>query len=191
MTDIDETKEEVKDENLENDKKGETEEEKTEEKENDDSFDETKIDADVLNYKPEAPVEDEEDDADEEDKARIQKIVEKQVGGKMTELEKKIEMDGFFNTNPELSKYRHAVELYKAHPSYSKVPIANLASMVASKDMLKIGAAKERAAQKAVEETKNPGTTVRKPSGEANDWLKAPKDDFEAKKAEVLGRMGN
>jgi hypothetical protein len=186
-TEVTENKEELKD-----DKEGEAKEEENEGTEKEESFDEEKIDPEVRNYKPaESKQEEEDDEIDQEDKARIEKVIEKKYGGDISQIKQKVEMDAFFNSNPELGKYRHAVELYKAHPAYSNVPIHNLAAMVSAKDMQKIGAAKERAAARAVEETRNPGGTVRKPSGEALDWKSVSKDDFEAQKAKVLGRMGN
>jgi len=175
-----------------NDKGGEDKEEKIEGEEKEESFDETSlIDKEVLEYKPTAPVEEEDEDTDPEDRARIEKIVEKKYGGPIEEVKKRLEFDTFFNANPEMAKYRHAVEIYKSHPDYSRVPVSNLANMVSAKDAEKRGAAKERAAARIVEETKNPGSSVRKPAGQANDWLSAPKDDFEAKKSQVLGRLGN
>ena len=183
---IDETKEEVK-----NDEGGETKEEEEKGEKKEEAFDENDIDEDVKNYKPPEPKTDEEDDIDAEDKARIEKVVEKKYGTTLNEIQKKAEFDTFFNANPEMGKYRKAVEIYKAHPTYAGVPIHNLAAMLSAKDQQKIGAAKEREAAAKVLETKTPGGTVRKPAGEGNNWLGASKEDFEAQKAKVLGRQGN
>jgi len=191
---VDETKNKVTEEKeeIKDDKEGEVKEEEDKGEEKEESFDEDKIDPEVRNYKPaESKQEEEDDEIDQEDKARIEKVIEKKYGGDINQIKQKVEMDAFFNSNPELGKYRHAVELYKAHPTYAGVPIHNLAAMVSAKDMQKIGAAKERAAARAVEETKNPGNTVRKPSGEPIDWKSVSKDDFEAQKAKVLGHLGN
>lgn len=186
----------IEEENKEqDDTKGEVEEEtdKTEESQADDSkdeFDENLIDPEVKEYKPAEVKPSEEDDVDEEDKARIEKIIEKKYGGDIDTIKKKVELDSFFGANPEFSKYRKAVEIYKAHPTYSGIPVHNLAAMVAAKDMQKIGAAKERQVQRDVAETRSPGGQTRKPDGESTNWLKMSKDEFEAKKAEVLGRSG-
>ena len=193
-TEVEETKTEVietKEEPKSNDEKGEIKKEENEGEEKEESFDENKIDPEVRDYKPTPPAPTEDDDDDPDDKARIEKIIEKKYGGDINQIKQKVEMDTYFNTHPEDAKYRHAVELYKAHPTYAGIPIHNLAAMVSAKDAEKRGAAKEREAARAVAETKNPGGTVRKPSGEPMDWKSAPKDDFEAQKAKVLGRMGN
>jgi len=182
---------ETKEEEVINDESGETKEEEDKGEKKEEAFNEDDIDEDVKNYKPPVPKEDEDDDIDAEDKARIEKVVEKKYGTTLNEIQKKAEFDTFFNANPEMGKYRKAVEIYKAHPTYAGVPIHNLAAMLSAKDQQKIGAAKEREAAAKVLETKNPGGTVRKPAGEGNNWMKASKEDFEAQKAKVLGRQGN
>lgn len=154
-----------------------------------DEFDENDIDPEVRDYKPAVPVE-EEDNTDPEDRARIQKIVDKTVGGTVQQLQRQLAVDQFFNGKPEFAKYKGAAEKYLNHPTYAGLPIQNIVAIVASKDMQKIGAQKEREAQRIVSETQNPGTTVRKPAGGTTDWHSASKDDFEAQKAKVLGRQG-
>ena len=160
-------------------------------KSKDNEFDENSIDPEVLNYKPETPKEDLEDGEDPEDRARIKKIIERELGGDIQSIKRQVAVDGFFNANPEMGKYKGAAMKYLNHPSYSGLPIHNIVAIVASKDMQKIGAAKERAAQEKVNETRSPGTTVRTPAGGSVDWKNASKADFESQKAKVLGRVGN
>jgi len=144
------------------------------EPEADDTFDESMIDPEVRDYTPpKKEEEDEFEDLDETESARIEKVVE----GK---IRREMEVERYFNENPEFKKYRGAVGKYLAHPNYANLPVHNVAAIVASKDMQKIGAAKEREAQKRVAETKNPGTSVRKTEASKTDWRTAPKDEFEA-----------
>jgi hypothetical protein len=154
------------------------------------TFDEDAIDDDVKNYKPgETPkTPDSDDDIDPEDEARIAKIVDKRFGPQLKEMQKKAETDAFFGAHPEYKKYRTATEKYMAHPTYSGVPIHNLVAIVSSKDAQKIGAAKERAAQRRVAETVVPGSSTRPVTPGKTNWHTAPKADFEAQKAKVLGR---
>lgn len=134
---------------------------------------------------------DEDEEIDPEDQKRISKIVEKQVGSKLQEVENKMEVNAFVTSKPEFAKYQSQILKYMTHPAYANIPVHNIAAIVASKDLVKIGAAKEREAQAKVASTKNPGTTIRKPSGGSVDWKTASKEDFEAQKARVLGRQGN
>jgi len=186
----DETKEEVV--TTENDESGKDKEkeDKGKEKEvgDDESIDETKLEPEVRT-KAEIKKEEseEEDETDPEDKARIEKIVEKKVGGKMVEIENKMEVQSFVAAKPEYAKYQNVILKYMNHPAYANIPVYNIAAIVASKDAQKIGAAKEREAQRVVAETKSPGGTVRKTTGETTDWLNAPKAEYEAQKAKVLG----
>ena len=184
---IEETKEEVVD-----DKGGEDKEEKDtgEKKEvgDDEVVDESKLEPETRTKaeikKDEA---EEEDETDPDDKARIEKIVEKKVGSKMTEIENKMEVQSFISVKPEYAKYQNVILKYMNHPAYANIPVYNIAAIVASKDAQKIGAAKEREAQRIVAETKSPGTTIRKTTGETTDWSKASKEEFELQKAKVLG----
>ena len=101
-----------------------------------------------------------------------------------------MKLNSFFSENKDLSKYRKATEKYLAHPLYKNLPINNIVNIVAAKDMQKIGAAKEREAQKKVAETKSAGGSVRQTSTGGTNWLTASKAEFEAQKAKVLGRQG-
>lgn len=154
----------------------------------DDSFDEESIDPEVKNYKPETPPTEEEDEVDPEDQKRISKIVEKEVGGKVAQLQKQIAVDKYFGENPEFNKYRGAAEKYLNHPTYSNIPVKNIVAIVAANDMQKIGAAKERAAAKVVAETRVPGNNMRKTTPESFNWSTVSKEEFTAQKAKVLGR---
>jgi len=153
-----------------------------------DEFDESNIDEDVKNYKPEPKAAEDDEEIDEDDKKRIEKIVEKKYGGDIEAMKKQTAITTYFSEHPEYSKYKGAAMKYMDHPTYSGIPIHNIVAIVASKDMMKIGAAKEREAQKRVAETKVPGKTVRKPSGGGTDWSKATKEELEAQKAKIYGR---
>lgn len=184
------TQEEVKTPDTNTEESTDTKEKPAETEESDD-FDENLIDEDVRNHKPEEkPNDTEGDEIDPEDEAKISKIVKKQVGDQVQELTKRIAIDSFVSAHPEMAKYKGAAEKYLNHPTYSGIPIHNIFAIVSSKDAQKIGAAKERAAQRRVAETSVPGTTTRKPTIETQDWRTAPKDQFEAQKAKVLGRPG-
>ena len=156
----------------------------------DDEIDLDKITPEVRRARDEKKEESEDEEVDEEDSKRISKIVDKQVGTKMTEIENKMEVQAFVVVKPEFAKYQGVILKYMNHPDYANIPVHNIAAIVASKDLLKIGAAKEREAQKKVLETNSPGQTVRKTTGGQKDWHSASKEDFEAQKARVLGRQG-
>ena len=177
---------------IENDKGGEIkeEEDKGKEKETEvveDEFDDTKIEPEVRNRNNKQDVEEEEDDSDPEDRKRISKIVNKEVGSKVIELENKLEVQSLVHENPQYAKYQGAILKYMSHPSYSDIPAKNIAKMIAADEMMKIGAAKEREASKKVLETKNPGNNFRKPEGGRTNWLNASKEDYAAQRAKVLG----
>lgn len=155
-----------------------------------DEFDDSIIDEDVKNYVPEAPKDEEEDEVDREERERVEKIVQKKYGTTLEQIERKAVVDSYLANNPEYAKYKPAIEKYWNHPTYKGLPIHNLVAIVAHKDAMKIGAAKEREAQARADGTRNPGTSVRPADIGGTNWMNVPKDVFEAQKAKVLGRQG-
>lgn len=132
------------------------------------------------------------DDVDEDEVKTISKIVSKQTAGatkKMQEFQDKLEVDNFIQERPEFAKYKKGILKYLQHPVYSKIPVKNIANIVAGEDLIKIGAAKERQAQQKVAASKQTGTAVRETANinQTVDWKKATKGDIEAQRRKVLG----
>jgi hypothetical protein len=126
-----------------------------------------------------------------EDVKVIGGIVEKQLAGTkkmLQDTQDRLEVEGFVAEKPEFAKYKGTILKYLQHPAYNQIPVENIASMVAAKDLMKMGAVKEREAQARADATKGGGTTARTPGGGTTDWSKAPKGDFEAQKRIVLGQ---
>lgn len=132
------------------------------------------------------------EDIDPDDVKTIGSIVEKQTAGVKKQLQDtadRLEVDQFVQEKPEFAKYKPVILKYLQHPVYSKIPVKNIAAMVASNDLLKIGAKKEREAQAKADATKSGGNTVRKQGSGQTDWSKASKDEFEEQKRRVLGQQ--
>jgi hypothetical protein len=134
---------------------------------------------------------DKDDDIDPEDKARINRQIDKRLTPLQETIQKQndeIEVNGYLQANPEYSKYKPVIMKYVGHQAYRNIPIKNIVAIVAANDMQKIGAQKERAAQKKVAETKGGGSQQRKPAGGAVDWSKASPAEVEAQIAKVKGQ---
>lgn len=166
-----------------------TTEDTPEEKEEEVTIDLEKITPEVRRQREEEKKEEEEEEIDYDDQKRISKIVQREVGSKLVEMENKSEVQAFVASKPEFAKYQGVILKYMAHPDYANIPVHNIAAIVASKDLMKIGAAKEREAQDKVNKTKDSGTTVRKLESQSKDWHTASKEDFEAQRNKVLGRQ--
>jgi len=155
---------------------------------------ETRTPAQIKKDKEEGNPPEEEDEIDPEDEKTISKVVEKRmkpVSEALQQLQKvkdEQEVDAFIRVKPEYAKYRDVMVKYVGHPAYAQIPVHNIAAIVASKDLQKLGAEKEREAAKKAEETKDKGNQIRKQAGGATDWKNVPKSDFEAKRAEVMGQ---
>ena len=130
------------------------------------------------------------EDIDPDDIKTIGTIVDKQTAGfkkQLQDTQDKLEIDSFIQDNPEFSKYKSQIMKYVQHPVYSKIPVKNIASMVASNDLLKMGAKMEREAQAKADATKAPGTTARTPIAGAKDWSRASSAEVEAERRRVMG----
>lgn len=130
------------------------------------------------------------EDIDEDDVKTIGTIVEKQTAGvkkALQDAQDRLEVDSFVQDKPEFAKYKPAILKYLQHPVYSKIPVKNIAAMVASNDLVKLGAKKEREAQAKAESTKGTGNPVRKADGGITDWSRVSRDEFESQKRRVLG----
>lgn len=128
----------------------------------------------------------------DEEAVKIQKAVSAAMEPerkRARELQDKVEVDTFIVSNPAYGKYRTSIEAHVKDPVYANVPVDRIAKMVAADDLMKIGARAERAAAARASSTANPGNGDRKSgSGDAKNWLTASKEDFEAKKREIMGR---
>jgi len=139
---------------------------------------------------------DEEEDVAPEDEEAIGKVVDKRIEpitkalGEVQKIKDQAEVDSFIRVKPEFEKYRAVALKYMAHPAYKNVPVNNIMSIVAGKDLQKLGAQKERDAKKKADDTKSPGDPVREPGKGKVDWKKAPKADFDAQRQKVLGQQG-
>lgn len=135
-----------------------------------------------------------ESEVDPEDQKTIGKVVDERMKP-VTEALKQIqkvkdeqEVDAFLRVRPEFNKYREVMIKFVSHPAYAQIPVHNIAAIVASKDLQRLGAEKERETAKKVAETKEKGGQVRKPGTGEVDWKTASKEEFEAQKAKVLGQ---
>lgn len=180
-------------ENLEDIKEEETEELSFDEGESQDTQEEAEeeseeqeIDVDKLEVETRKTVnaEDFGEDIDPDDVKVISSVVSKRT----KPIEDKLALDSFISENPQYSKYRPAIQKYMSHPKWEEIPLRFIAAGLASGDLMKLGAKKEREAQAKADATKVRGNPVRKPNSGATDWSKASKEEFEAHKRRVLGQ---
>lgn len=128
------------------------------------------------------------DDLDEETRKKIDKRVDKRLSPYEQKIQRQndeIEVNTFIIDNPEFKRYKKVALKHLEDPAYRNIPVENIMAMVAHKDLLKLGAEKERAAQKKAKQTKNGGRTTRKqPKGKV-DWSTASQEEVERKIQEV------
>jgi hypothetical protein len=136
-------------------------------------------------------VEDDDEDIDPEDKARIDKRISKQLSPLQDRIQAQndeIEVNSYIALKPEVAPFKAVILKHMKHPAYSNIPVKHIASMLMADKMQKIGAQKEREAQRKVAETKNGGSQQRKAVGGAIDWSKATPEQVEAQIAKVKGQ---
>lgn len=151
--------------------------------------------------KPDEPPTPLEEEDDPEDVATIGRVVTKTIKPLQEQIERQTEslqatkneneVDTLIREKPEFAPYRSRILTYMKHPAYLNIPAENIAMMpnVAGKDLMKLGAEKEREAAGAAADSKGAGGTARKAEGGGKNWLKASKEEFEAEKARVMGRQ--
>jgi len=134
--------------------------------------------------------EDEDDNVLPEDEEAINRVVNKRLAPLEEQTKQQqdiIDINNLIASKPEYAPYREQILAYAKHDAYKQIPIHNIAAIVTSKDQQKIGARKEREAQKKVAETKSPGNTSRPGTPIKVDWHNASSDDYKAKRTEVFG----
>jgi len=133
------------------------------------------------------------EEVDPDDEKTIGKVVDKklkEVNQKLEEVQRlrdEAEVTSFIQAKPEFGKYRGAMLKYLSHPAYKNIPVHTIATIVAAKDLEKIGAEKEREAQRKAADTKEKGTTARTPMGKV-DWHTASKEAVAEQRAKVFGQ---
>lgn len=131
------------------------------------------------------------EDIDPEDAKTIGNVAKKQIEPikrRLQDQQDRLEVEEYLSSQPdEIKKYKPVILKYMKHPAYQKIPVKNIASMVASEDLMKMGAEKERQTQQKVNESKKNDNPTRQPTGSKQDWKKAPKEAFEQKMREVKG----
>lgn len=134
---------------------------------------------------------DDDDDTDPEDKKRIAKEVSKLVDPVLKEtreIKQNAAIATFVQANPDYAPYQNAIKgVMNQHPTLTA---AQAASIAAGSDMMKIGARKERAAAAKARSTQGGGSSSRNNNQGGKDWGSATKEEFEAQRAKVLGRVG-
>ena len=131
------------------------------------------------------------DDVDPDDEKVINNIVNKAVNPIREQLQTQLdqaEISNFITGNPEYAKYTKQIGTYMKHEAYRNIPIQNIAAIVSAKDMQKLGAKKERAAQAKVAETRGVGSNTRATEAVNKDWGSASKEDYQAHLAKVMGQ---
>lgn len=131
------------------------------------------------------------DGVDPEDEKKIGAIVDKRMGKAISGIaaaQMRTEINTFIADNPDYKPYRESIEKFKQHPAYSGLPVSQIANIVAGTDLMKIGARRERLAQRKAVETKGGGSTQRPTKVQGTDWSKASREEFEKERARVLGQ---
>lgn len=89
------------------------------------------------------------DDISAEDEALVEKVINKKYGhvfNKVQEQEDSRELGDFLKENPEFEPYKAKIQKFWSHPSRNHLPVSSVAFEVAGKDLLKIGAQRQKKA---------------------------------------------
>jgi hypothetical protein len=123
-----------------------------------------------------------------EDEALISKVVEKRLAPimeKTREAEDNKEVTDFISANPDFAPYAAKAKKFLAHPSRRHLPVETIFFEVAGKDLIKIGAERQRKADETARGTQTGGGSNRGVSnGEKGVW-DLSQQEFEARQEAV------
>ncbi len=133
------------------------------------------------------------DDADDLSEEKIDKVVSAKYGPvmeatikKSLEAEDKAEVEAFVKANPDFAPYQAKAEKFMKHPSRRQLPIESIFYEVAGKDLMKIGAGRQKQADDDAKRSNAGGGTG------GNEGAKSVKDmtpaEFAAHKEEIRSR---
>lgn len=153
------------------------------EDEEDDSFDPDKFEVKTRKV----ATDEEDEDIDPDDKKTISKIVDRDLERRgLSNFGDQYAVDSYVRENPDMAKYGSAaLKWMEKHPT---AVVEDAIYAVAGKNLLALGAKREREAQQRAKDTQGNTTTVRKTTSSGVDWSTASKEDYEAQRAKVLGR---
>ena len=140
---------------------------------------------------------DDDDDFTPTQKVKIAKLVDSKVSPyiqQTAEQRSQLAVDSFIRENsaniPNVAKFREAMLKTSKIDGYQHLPAQALFNIVAGPELIRLGAAKERAAAAKAKSTIINNSSGGRGGGKAKDWSTASKEEFEAKKNELLGRQG-
>jgi len=127
------------------------------------------------------------DEVAPEDEALINKVVAKTFApiiDKTQSAEDNTEISEFLSVNPDFKPYEAKARRYIAHPSRRHLPVETVFYEVAGKDLMKIGAKRQKKADEEAKDSQTGGGSARGGEGAKTAW-DMPKDEFEAKQEEI------
>lgn len=122
-----------------------------------------------------------------EDEALITKVIAKKFApiiDKTQSAEDEREISEFLAKNPEFTPFEAKARRYIAHPSRRNLPVESVFYEVAGKELLKIGAKRQREADEKALDTQTGGGSARGGEGGKSVW-DLTKDEFEAEQEEI------
>lgn len=146
--------------------------------------------------------ESEDEEINPEDERVISRVLDKKISpflkpllDKQVAAENESEINAFLSQegNEAFKPYEAKVRKYMAHPSRKAIPVEELFYSVAGKDLIKIGAERERKAVDKAKDSQSGGGSARDDGsqGKQKDPFKMTDAEFEAAKLEVYRNQRN
>lgn len=134
--------------------------------------------------------ENEEENIDSADEELISKVIQRKLSpviepllDKAINAEDDSEINSFIKDNPDFEQYKDKVRKYIIHPSRRHLPVEAIFFEVAGKDLLKLGADRQRKADEEANNNSTGGDTSRN-MGSRGVWEMTP-EEFEAEKEKI------
>jgi len=132
------------------------------------------------------------DDVDADDEEVISKVIDKRLAPVLEKIvgsEDKEESTKFFTENPEFKPYEAKIAKWWQDPSRRHLPISTVAlEAVGYKNLIKIGAQKQKEADEKAAQTKTKGSSAGQDGG-SKPVAEMSTAEFQAKREQVLRRQ--
>ena len=132
------------------------------------------------------------DDIDEEDEKIVEKVVSRKLAPllqQQAEAEDNADIQAFLTANPDFAPYEAKARRFMKHESRANLPVQSIFYEVAGPDLMKIGAARAKAADVEARKSKTGGGGSRSVEGEKPVNEMSP-DEFRQRQDAVRAKHG-
>ena len=114
------------------------------------------------------------------------KLEQQKMAQEIAKQRNEIDVNNFLLGNPEYSKYKDKIMQRAVHPAYKNIPVKELALIVAGRDLVALGAEKERNAVAKQKASVTVGTAKQQKIEAKPDWANMSSEECQKRSNEMF-----